>query len=139
MRVLVDSSGVAALILRNDRHHDDAVRALRLFTERGAELVLTNFIVAEAYNLIASRAYPGKAREWLLANTWPVERVSEDDEKEARRILEKYADKDFSYTDATSFALMARLSFDLAFTFDQHFAQYGLSTQKQLLAQEKDS
>lgn len=137
MRVLVDSSAVAALILRNDRHHDDAVQALRLFTEKGDELVLTNFIVAESYNLIASRAYPGKAREWLLANTRPVERVSEDDEKEARLIQEKYADKGLSYTDATSFALMARLSFDLAFTFDRHFSHYGLHTQERLLAQRK--
>ena len=134
MRVLVDSSAVAALILRNDQHHNNAVQALRFFTEKGAELVLTNFIVAETYNLIASRAHPRKAREWLLANTWPVERISEDDEKEARHILEKYADKDFSYTDATSFALMTRLSFDLAFTFDRHFTQYGLHTQEQFLA-----
>lgn len=64
-------------------------------------------------------------------------RVSEEDEKEARRILGKYVDKDFSYTDATTFALMARLSFDLAFTYDWHFAQYGLRTQEDLLAQER--
>ena len=100
-------------------------------------MVLTNFIVAEAYNLITSRAYLAKAREWLLANTWPVERVAEEDEKEARRILEKYADKDFSYTDATSFALMARLSFDLAFTYDRHFIQYGLRTQEDILTRGK--
>lgn len=137
MRVLVDSSAVAALVLRNDRRHPDAVQALRYFTEKGAELVLTNFVVAETYNLLASRAYPAKAREWLLTNTWPVERVSEEDEREARRILEKYADKDFSYTDATSFALMARLSFDLAFTYDRHFAQYGLRTQEDLAIHEK--
>ncbi|MCL6558456.1 MAG: PIN domain-containing protein [Firmicutes bacterium] len=134
MRVLVDSSAIAALILRNDRRHPEAVQALRYFTGNGAELVLTNFIVAETYNLLAARAYPAKAREWLLANTWPVERVSEEDEKEARRILEKYADKDFSYTDATSLALMTRLSFDLAFTYDRHFTQYGLRTQEDLLA-----
>lgn len=98
--------------------------------DREAKLVLTNFVVAETYNLLAVRAYLAKAREWLLANTWPVERVSEKTKKEARRILEKY--KNFSYTDATSFALMARLSFDLAFTYDSHFAQYGLRTQEDL-------
>lgn len=137
MRVLVDSSAIAALILRNDRRHPEAVQALRYFTGNGAELVLTNFIVAETYNLLAARAYPAKAREWLLTNTWPVERVSAGDEKEASRILEKYADKDFSYTDATSFALMARLCFDLAFTYDRHFIQYGLRTQENLPVQEK--
>jgi len=129
VRVLVDSSAIAALILRNDQRHADAVSVLRYFTQKEAELVLTNFIVAETYNLLAARAYPGKAREWLLSNTWPIERISEEDEMEARRILETYADKDFSYTDATSFALMRRLDFDLAFTYDRHFKQYGLRTQ----------
>ncbi|CEP68351.1 PIN domain [Moorella glycerini] len=132
MRVLVDSSAIAALILRNDQRHTEAIKTLRYLTEKGAVLILSNFIVAETYNLIAARAYPAKAREWLLTNNWPVERVSAHDEREARRILEKYADKDFSYTDATSFALMARFSFDLAFTYDRHFIQYGLPTQENL-------
>ncbi|MDN5345033.1 MAG: uncharacterized protein PWQ18_1147 [Clostridia bacterium] len=132
MRILVDSSAIVALILRNDQRYTEAVKTLRYLTEKRATLVLSNFIVAETYNLIAVRAYPAKAREWLLANTWPIERVSTHDEKEARRIIEKYADKNFSYTDATSFALMVRLSFDLVFTYDRHFVQYGLSTQENL-------
>lgn len=133
MKVLIDSSAIAALILRNDQHHLAAVQTLRYFTKEGAQLILTNFIVAETYNLIAARAYPAKAREWLLTNNWPVERVSELDEKEALRILKKYSDKDFSYTDATSFALMKRLSFDLVFTYDRHFSQYGLRTQENII------
>ncbi|MBE3580936.1 MAG: hypothetical protein IMW96_04770 [Thermoanaerobacteraceae bacterium] len=63
MKVLVDSSAIVALMLRNDQKHSEAVGALRYFTEKGASLVLTNFIVAEAYNLVAARAYTAKARE----------------------------------------------------------------------------
>jgi len=36
-----------------------------------------------------------------------------------------FSDKDFTYTDATSFALMERIDIMKVFTFDQHFAQYG--------------
>jgi len=43
----------------------------------------------------------------------------------ARTLLRKYADKDFSLTDATSFLVMDRLSIVEAFTFDSAFAQYG--------------
>uniref|UniRef100_A0A7C2E2W1 Ribonuclease VapC n=1 Tax=Ammonifex degensii TaxID=42838 RepID=A0A7C2E2W1_9THEO len=132
MRVFVDSSAVAALLLENDRNHRAAVGVLRRLTEAKAELVLSNFIVAETYDLLAVRAYPAKAREWFLANTWSVERISARDEKKAREIIEKYTDKDFSYTDATSFALMERLGFDAAFTYDRHFEQYGMLTQKSL-------
>lgn len=135
MRVFVDSSAIAALIIKNDQNHRPAVQTLRKLTESGVELVISNFIVAEAYNLIAVRINPAKAREWFFANTWPVERVSIEDEKQAREILQKYADKDFSYTDATSFALMQRLGCDLAFTYDRHFIQYGLATQESMIDQ----
>ncbi len=132
MRVFVDSSAIAALMMENDQNHRPAVQTLRKLTERRVELVISNFIVAEAYNLLAVRINPAKAREWFFANTWPVERVSIEDEKQAHKILQKYADKDFSYTDATSFALMQRLGFDLAFTYDRHFVQYGLATQESI-------
>ena len=33
--------------------------------------------------------------------------------------------KDFSYTDATSFALMERLGLNTVFAFDEPFEQYG--------------
>jgi len=89
-------------------------------------------VVAEAYDLLAVRAYPAKAREWFLSNTWSVERVTVWDEKKAREIIERYADKDFSYTDAASFALMERIGCDAAFTYDRHFEQYGLATQRVL-------
>jgi predicted nucleic acid-binding protein len=131
MKIFVDSSAVAALIIKNDENHENAVISLKQMTERNVEMVLSNFILAETYNLIAARTYPGKAREWILANTWTVERVNPADENEALKIIEKYADKDFSYTDATSFSMIKRLGLNLAFTFDRHFRQYGILTQKE--------
>lgn len=55
-----------------------------------------------------------------------VERVTPADEEHARVIIRRYDDKRFSYTDATSFAVMERLQIQAAFTFDRNFGQYGL-------------
>jgi len=65
MRVFVDSSSLVALIVKNDENHAKAVSFLRHITETQAEMVISNFVVAEAYNLLAARTYPGKARQWL--------------------------------------------------------------------------
>jgi predicted nucleic acid-binding protein len=54
-----------------------------------------------------------------------LERVTGQDEVRALDILTRYTDKDFSYTDATSFAVMERLGIGTVFTFDHHFGQYG--------------
>lgn len=53
--------------------------------------------------------------------------VTARDQRRAREILQRYDDKDFSLTDALSFAVMERLAIPNAFTFDHHFAQYGLN------------
>ena len=49
------------------------------------------------------------------------------DEERAKQILFQYDDKDFSFADAISFAVMERLAIGLAFTFDRDFAQYGFT------------
>jgi hypothetical protein len=46
----------------------------------------------------------------------------------AWHIFNTHGDKEFSYTDCTSFALMDKEAITSAFTFDKHFQQYGLHT-----------
>ena len=47
--------------------------------------------------------------------------VKDIDEEKAWEIFLKFKDKEFSYTDCTSFALMQRLQIDTAYSFDSHF------------------
>ena len=53
--------------------------------------------------------------------------VTPRDVERAKAIIYQYDDKDFSLTDAASFAVMERLRIVSAFTFDRHFAQYGFT------------
>lgn len=123
---LVDTSAVYALIDRDDTYHRKAVTILRSLPRQGLTPLLTNFIVAESHALLLSRLGAETARDWLLSQIWPVESVKPQDEEKAREIIKRYTDKTFSYTDATSFAVMDRLGIEKAFAFDPHFRQYGL-------------
>jgi predicted nucleic acid-binding protein len=115
-------------LVRNDRCHKAAKAALESLKKERFEPLLTNFIVAECHALLLSRVGADFARSWLLGNVWPVERLSVEDEAKAAEIIRQFIDKTFSYTDATSFAIMERLGIRRAFAFDPHFQQYGFST-----------
>lgn len=124
-RTFVDTSAVYALLDRDDARHKEARSRFKRLQKARTEPVLTNFIVAECHALILSRLGSDVARRWLLRNVWTIERVSVEDEARAREIIETYLDKTFSYTDATSFAVMARFGLRKVVTFDRHFEQFG--------------
>lgn len=125
-QVLVDTSAIYALVDKDDTYHQRALAILRSLARRGLTPILTNFIVAECHALLLSRLGTQTARDWLLKQIWTVEPVNLQDEEKAKEIIQRYTDKTFSYTDATSFALMERLRIGQVFAFDPHFRQYGL-------------
>ena len=124
-RVLVDTSAFFALISSSDANHRQAVEASK---QMRRQPITTNFIVAETHALCLRRLGRDSALRFLnnvndrLAT---LVRVSEEDEHRALEIIVSHTDKDYSLTDATSFAIMERLRIDAAFTFDRHFAQFG--------------
>jgi predicted nucleic acid-binding protein len=91
----------------------------------------SNFIVAELHALLLTRMNRATAKVALdqldASRATTVIRVSRRDERRAREIIDQYEDKDFSYTDTTSFAIMERLHISEAFTLDRNFAQYGFT------------
>lgn len=124
-QILVDTSAIFALIDRGDSFHPTATSVLNELHRRRISPLITNFIVAETHALLLNRLGADGARSWLFRNVWPVERITDHDEARARTVIRQYADKTFSYTDATSFAVMERLGIKAAFAFDPHFRQYG--------------
>lgn len=129
-RVLMDTSAYFALTDQRDSSHAIAASIRdRLIAERW-RLFTTNFILAETHALLRARLgrlVALRALDAIVLSTTTIVRVSADDERHARAILHQYDDKDFTLTDALSFALMERLALAYAFTFDRHFAQYGFA------------
>lgn len=124
-QILVDTSAVYALMDRDDAFHRKAVAILRAMPRKGQTPVLTNFVTAECHALLLCRLGASFARRWLLDQAWQIETVSKGDEAVAKDIIRRYTDKEFSYTDATSFAVMERMGIAAAFGCDAHFKQYG--------------
>jgi predicted nucleic acid-binding protein len=125
--VFVDSSGWYALANRHDPYHAAAERFVAAGPAR-LHLFTTNLVVAECHALFLSRRGRQEALRFLsgaLRGDIAIERITPGDELQTLAILERYSDKDFSYTDASSFAIMARFGVTVALTADRNFLQYG--------------
>jgi predicted nucleic acid-binding protein len=129
-RVFVDSSVYLALLDQDDEHHREATQILNQLAEERYRQFTTNVLLIEAHALILSVLSRTQAAQFLKdmqeSNTVIV-RVRAADEDRAKQILFQYDDKDFSFADAISFAVMERLAIRLAFTFDRDFVQYGFT------------
>jgi predicted nucleic acid-binding protein len=129
-KVFLDTGAFVALRNRAEREHEPARQALsRLIAER-AHLFTSNYVFAETYTALLLRVGRQEAIEWgrqfRAGEAVELIRVEDDVEDEAWVLLESHSDKDWSYIDATSFALMEREGSFEALTFDRHFAQRGL-------------
>jgi uncharacterized protein len=125
---LIDTSAYYALANRRDAHHESAVAIARRLAEERWRLYTTNLVVAETHGLVLARVNRDTALHVLheiLTSSAAILRIGPPDEMTALRILERYDDKDFSLTDATSFVAMQRRGIGYAFAFDRHFQQYG--------------
>src|SRR5262245_49426542 len=111
-RVFTDSSAYLALLDRRDQHHAAASAILQRLAQDRFGSYTTNTDVIEAHALILS------TMEWTVATRFlhgmerggtTIIRVRDRDEERPKTIIYQYSDKEFSFTDAISFAVMERL------------------------------
>jgi uncharacterized protein len=124
----VDTSAYYALTDRRESNHATARAIAAQLADERRILYTTNLILAETHALVLARLGSGVALRVLREidrSEIRVIRPDDADEQNGRTILARYADKTFSLADAISFATMDRLRIVSAFTFDQHFVQYG--------------
>ena len=130
--ILVDTSAFHALQNAGDvREHESAKRVAEQLQVDGVILVTTDYILDETYTLLRSvlghKLAVAFGRE-IQRGGIEVVQIDQSIQRDAWQIFEGYGDKDFSFTDCTSFVVMRRGRIEMAFTFDRHFQQYDLKT-----------
>lgn len=124
--ILVDTGAWFALSVPSDPDH----QAAKTFVESNREpMFTTDYIVDELLTLFRFRRQAQRADQWLDhvlgAGGIDLVRITTADFERAIAIYRAYADKLWSFTDCTSFAVMERLNATQAFAFDDHFRQFG--------------
>lgn len=130
-RVFVDTSAFIALLDPRDDCHDQAVHIEQVLSSQATRLVTTNFVLNETYTGLRGKIQHSAILRFRdsvrQSQRLSVVRITEAVEDQAWEIFARYHDKDFSFTDCTSFALMRQLGITTAFAFDEHFAQFGFA------------
>jgi len=125
--IFVDTSFWLALRVPRERHHREALALMRELAD--ASLVTSNHVRGETWTMVRRRAWHGAAVKFLdvleRSERVHVERISRDLEESALRWLREHDEREYSFVDATSFALMGSLRITDALAFDGDFAAAG--------------
>ena len=127
--VFVDTGGWMACADRSDPAHLTCMAARDAALEAGRTLITTDFVVDETLTLIRFRLGLAAANAWWQQIDGSVrlrwERIENDRFERARNLFFQYRDKDLSFTDCTSLAVMRELKLTTVITTDGHFRQVG--------------
>jgi hypothetical protein len=127
-RVFVDTSAWYAYVNSGDPDHG---RVVPLLESPELRLVTSNFVFDELVTLVRLRLGHSTAvkvgKTMRSSGNIEIVRVLPEDDDNAWAFFVSHRDKDYSYTDCTSFALMRRTGIDRAFATDRHFRQAGFA------------
>ena len=127
--LFVDTAGWIACADAADPAHGRSRAARDAALEAGQLLVTTDFVVDETLTLIRLRLGLAAAEAWWQqidrSSRLRWERVDSERFEKACQLFFQYRDKDFSFTDCTSFITMRELKLTHAITTGRHFRQIG--------------
>jgi predicted nucleic acid-binding protein len=127
--LFVDTAGWMACADGADPDHARGCASRDSALEAGQGLVTSDFVVDETLTLMRLRLGLDAAEAWWrqvdASARLRWERIDAGRFEQARQLFFRYRDKDFSFTDCTSFVLMRELRLTRALTTDRHFRQMG--------------
>ena len=125
---LIDTAAVIALHRQSDQHHDDAV-AFFGNPPKGWAWYSLRVTTHETFTTVRySDGLRAALANYDFLRVAPFELLDfdEDDEAEARSLIERHRDQAYSFHDALCAAVMKRVGIPNIFTFDKHFWTMGL-------------
>lgn len=129
MNIFADTSGLFALLVKNDYMHIRARENFNYFAENNVQLMTTSFVLVETAALLQSRIGLDAVRDFHLKLFPLLEVVWVDDQWYGRAMhrLLTQTGKTISLADCLSFEVMEALQIQCAFAFDKHFEENGFT------------
>lgn len=127
--LFVDTGGWMACADAADPLHGETRAARDAALQSGRLLVTTDYVVDETLTLVRLRLGLAAAEAWWAqvegSSRVRHETIDAMRAEKARALFFRHRDKDYSFTDCTSFVVMRELRLGAALTTDRHFRQAG--------------
>ncbi|OGP76463.1 MAG: hypothetical protein A2V86_12650 [Deltaproteobacteria bacterium RBG_16_49_23] len=126
MNVFVDTGAWFAYFVRRDPDH----RLAREWVKRNSSpLITSDYILDELLTLLKIReSYTiavAAGKVLTEEKICQIIKITPDDFTRAWHVFIQFSDKGWSFTDCTSKVIMERSGTSIAFSFDEHFEQFG--------------
>lgn len=132
--VFADTAGWMACADSADPAHHATTAARDAWLRTGGTFVTTDYVVDETLTLVRMRLGHAAAEAWWRqvdsSSRIRWETITAARTEKARGLFFRYADKNFSFTDCTSFVVMRELRLQEVLTTDHHFVQMGFVIKK---------
>jgi hypothetical protein len=129
LRTFVDTSGFYALLVSKDDRHHAARDFLATAARQGALFVTSDYVLDETATLLKARGHahilPELFDSILNSRACRIEWLDSNRFSRTHAMFLRHDDKDWSFTDCSSFVLMKELRIRQALTKDEHFIQAG--------------
>jgi uncharacterized protein len=127
--IFVDTGAWFAIVVPTDPNHTSVVEWL---VNSHDVLFTTDYVIDETLTLLKARGEYLRAVEmgkrFFAGEIAKVYRLTEYDLQNAWELFRTHTDKEWSFTDCTSKAIIDRLKIETALAFDKHFRQFGSVT-----------
>jgi len=129
MNIFADTSGLFALLVKNDYMYVRASENFNYFAEKNVQLVTSSFVLVETTALLQKRIGMAPIHDFIAKILPLLEVIWVDDKWYVRAIQRLLAqnNKNVSLVDCISFEIMDSLEIECAFAFDKHFEENGFT------------
>jgi len=127
--VFVDTSAWLALINKSDEFHEKAKLIRNTLIKDKISFVMSDYIIVEIANCLSRISFRETAIKVIdfILNSEDIELIRVDEEifEKAWGLYSRMIDKEWGFTDCTSFVIMRKRGIQEAFSTDHHFEQAG--------------
>jgi uncharacterized protein len=123
--IFVDSSAWVAAAVQTDSRY---IVARAWFAQNQQALLTTDYVMDEVITYLRTRGHRQRAtemgRDLMAGQSAAFHIVTPAELQLAMDVFANFVDKDWSFTDCTSYIVMKQLHIHTACTFDHHFKQF---------------